>query len=205
MTDMNKLLNWYEGATWLRALVQLPPGGGSVDVLLAGKATELNQKRLNELIEDVNRRVQALEGALPVELLQSEVFFEVFRTAAEIVARSADPRKREVVAEYLSGMIRNGVVTDLGAQVLEDLRFLQPLHFQVLAALSPVANSPVSKQHPPESLASMPVEVYEKAMSDLDRLGFLRYNTAGIGAFGGGGGHWETTDYVRVFRQYIEP
>ncbi len=160
--------------------------------------------RVNELIAGVSRRVQALEGALPIALLQSETFFEAFRTAAEIVARSADQKKREVVAEYLSGMIRDGFVTDLGTQVLEDLRFLQSLHIQVLAALPSVENTPVNKQHPPESLGGMPADVYEKAMSDLERLGFLRYSTAGIGTLGGGGGHWETTSYVRVFRQHIE-
>lgn len=206
MVDIGKYLEWYERATWLRALVQLPPGGGSVDVVLAGKAAALNQQRVEELLSEVSSRLETQdEMKLDKHFLTSEEFFEVFRTAAEIVARSASAEKRRVVAAYLSDTIANAVVTDLSNQVLEDMRFMQPVHLQVLAALPAVANQVVSKVNPPEQLQKMPASVYEKTMSDLERYGFIRYNTSGIGTLGGGGGHWETTDYIRVFREHVKP
>lgn len=198
------ILEWYERTTWLRALVQLPPGGGSVDVLLAGKASALNQQRVMQLIELVNAQLeQVKEDQLNKEYLASDEFFDVFRTAAEIVAHSTSNEKRQLVAAYLAGQIRGRPVTDLGAQVLEDLRFLQPIHLQVLAVLPMKGSQGVSKRQVPDGIQEMPIDVYEKTMSDLERYGFIRYNTDGIGTIGGGGGHWETTEYVRIFREHV--
>jgi hypothetical protein len=144
------ILEKYERATWLRALVQLPPGGGSVDVLLAGRASTLNQQRVEELIANVSMRIDRLSGEqLKREFLASDEFFEIFRTAAEVVAHTASAEKRLIVSDYLSGTIYNGVVTDLGAQVLEDLKFMQSVHLQVLVALPAISNQGVSKQRPP--------------------------------------------------------
>lgn len=186
--------------------MQLIPGGvgSAFDVLLVGKANAINQKRFTELVSNVQTLLDRADATdLNNEFLNSEECFEIFRASAEIAARSADAKKREIVAHYLSGIIRAGVITDLSSQVLEDLRFLQPIHLQVLAALPITANEGVDKQHPPKAIENMPLNVYEKAISDLERFGFIRYNTTGIGTFGGGSGHWETTEYVRTFREHI--
>ncbi len=205
MSKISKLLQLYEKSSWLRAIVQLPPGGGSIDTLLAGKAAGINQKRVEELLENVNYQIEALDGnKINKSFLESEEFFEIFRTAAEIAARSANKEKRRLVAAYLSGAVRNGSITDLSTQILEDMRSMQPTHFQLLAILPIDADQGVNKKLPPEALREMPKEVYEKGMADLERYGFIRYNTAGIGTLGGGGGHWETTKYVRIFREHVQ-
>jgi len=205
MTGVTKLLKWYEEAIWIRALVQLPPGGGSIDVLLSGKAASINQQRLDELLEEISTHLERLgEEKLNKDFLASEEFFEIFRTAAEIVAHSANAEKRQLVAAYLSGTISNSVITDLSSQVLEDIRLMQPIHFQVLLALPIEENQSVSKQKPLQSIAAMPISVYEKAMSDLEKLGFICFNNNGIGGFGGGGGGWVTTGYVHIFREHIQ-
>ncbi len=205
MTDISKFLGWYESSVWIRALVQLAPGGGSVDVVLAGKASAINQRRFEELLLNVSEQLKELgKDKLDEKFLATDEFFELFRTAVEIAAHSASIEKRKLVAAYLSGTIDHAVITDLGTQVLEDLRFMHPLHLQVIASLPVEANQSVSKGRPPASLSGMSSGIYEKAMSDLERFGFIRYNTVGIGALGGGGGHWETTEYVRVFREHVK-
>ena len=197
-------LRAYEGATWLRALVQTLPGGSSIDVILAGRATSVNQRRLIELIDNVEKRVSKLATTeLDKAFLETDEFFEVFRATAEIAAHSANEQKRAVLADYLAGIVEAGELTDLRAQVLEDLRSLQPIHLRVLASLPREVNKAVSRRIPSGDVSNMPPAVYEKAMSDLERFGFLRYNTAGIGTYGGGSGHWETTDYVGVFLESV--
>ncbi len=202
MSRLDSIVVWYEKATWLRALVQIPPGGGSVDVLLAGRAASLNQQRLDELIRGVNQRLESLEQ-LNEEFLGSEEFFELFRRTAEIVAHSSSAEKRRLLADYLAGRVQGAGITDIGLQVLEDLRLMQPVHIEVLTALPQAEGSAVDMRQPPVALPAMPHFVYEKVMSDLERLGFLRYSAIGIGTYGGGGGRWETTGYVRVFFEHI--
>lgn len=203
MSSTQKILIWYEQATWLRALLQVPPGGASLDILLTGKAAQINQRRLNELIENIESRVRMLEKPLSPKFLQSENFFELFRTAAEIVCRSASHEKRSIVADCLAGAIQVETVTDLRLQVMEDLRSMHMMHIQVLTAIPKIKGQEVSKTQKPESLQNMPEEVYEKAIADLERYGFIRLNTAGIGNFGGGSGRWQTTSYVPIFHSQI--
>lgn len=202
MSRFDSIVVWYEKATWLRALVQIPPGGGSVDVLLAGRSASLNQQRLDELIRGVNQRLELLEH-LNEKFLGSEEFFELFRRTAEIVAHSASAEKRRLLADYLAGRVQGAGITDIGLQVLEDLRLMQPVHIKVLTILPHTEEAAVDMRQPTTALPNMPHFVYEKVMSDLERLGFLRYSAAGIGAYGGGNGRWETTGYVRVFFEHI--
>ena len=62
----------------------------------------------------------------------------------------------------------------------------------------------LSKRTPQDhTLHKMETAVYQKAISDLERLGFVRYDEAGIGTFGGGSGKWVTTPYLDVFRRAI--
>ena len=178
MNKISKKIEAYENATWFRALVQLAPcgAGGAVDVLLSGKSAAINQRRVNKLLEEISTQIEELsDEKLNKQFLASDEFFEIFRTSAEIAAHSSDADKRKTVAAYLSGRVRCGVLTNLSAQVLEDIRSMQPIHFQVLAVLPPASSQVVNKTRPSEALMDMPAEVYEKCMSDLERFGFIRY------------------------------
>jgi len=204
--ETTKMLKAYGNAPWLRALVQLVPGGAGscVDVLISNKLTEINQKRVEGLFEDVSVQLEDLgEKKLNKQFLSSEEFIEIFRASVEIVARSADANKRKIISDYLAGIVRCENITDLSGQVLEDIRSLQPVHLQVLAILPSASDTKVDKAHPPEALDGMPAVVYEKCMNDLERFGFLRYSTEGVGTLNGGSGQWETTAYVKIFCEHV--
>lgn len=121
---VDRMLAWYEGQPWLRAVIQaIPFGGGSADTLLAWRALHLNKRRVEELFGSISERLSSVEeSSLDEEFLQSEQFFDLFRNCADIVARTSSEYKRKHVADFLAGTIVRGQVHDLSQQIVEDLR-----------------------------------------------------------------------------------
>ena len=199
-------LQWYDQQPWLRAIVQVIPGvGGSIDTLLAWRGSSTNQKRIGELLRNISDRLSGLEEAsLPESFLESDEFFELFRTIAEVVARSANEKKRRTAADFLAGIIIRSTITDLSQQMAEDLRMLQELHLQILAALPDKPGSSINRDKPPPRISDMDVGNYRKGLTDLERLGFISFNNKGIGLYGGGGGRWETTQYLTKFKEVLK-
>jgi hypothetical protein len=132
---LDRQLAWYENQGWLRAMVQMVPiGGGSIDSLLAWRGTHLNQVRVEELIKNLSDKLKDVGDKLNEKTLQSEEFFEVFRTCAETAAHSCSESKRERVASFLAGTVVHGC-KDLTLHIADDLESLQDYHFQLIALL----------------------------------------------------------------------
>ena len=204
MRKPSEMLTEYEKSYFFRALVQAVPYGGSLDTLLAGKAAEINKRRFDELMSNLSQRLDLLDQSMiRHEYLGSEEFFDLLRSAVEVVIKCTDEGKRKLVADFLVGDAINSEPNDLGFQVIEDLRVLQPFHLQVLKEMPDAIGVGINRLHPPESLYGMDSAVYQKAISDLERLGFVRYDEAGVGTWDGGSGKWVTTPYLRVFRCVI--
>jgi hypothetical protein len=194
-------LLWYEKQAWLRALVQVVPvAGGSLDTLLAWRAVHLNNQRIERLFTAISERLEKIEaGKLDEQFIQSEEFFELFRTCTETVVRTASSQKRQLVADFLAGTIQRGVVTELSQQIAEDIQVLQDLHLQILAdlAIEPIAEV---NSYPSRRLQEMPEAVYQKGIADLERLGFLNYTNAAIV---GPSRIMRTTGYFMLFTQAV--
>ena len=206
-SQADNMARWYESQHWLRAMVQMvPQAGGAIDTLLAWRGTGLRNTRVDELLANVSQRLSGLEeSALNEEFLQSEEFFQVFVACAEAVGRSASEYKRGTIADFLSRTVIDGVLNDLSTQIAEDFKLLQELHLQILSGLPSKAGAPIDRSRPPEKILRMPPEVYMKGIADLERLGFITYNTGGTGLYAGGSGHWETTKYLQAFLHSIRP
>lgn len=204
MRKPSEMLIEYEKSYFFRAIVQAVPHGGSVDTLLAGRAAEINKRRLEELMSNLSQRLDVMnQSVIRHEYLASEEFFDLLRSAVEVVIKCSDGGKRQLVSDFLVGNVINPVPNDLSFQVVEDLRVLQPFHLAVLKEMPDDAGIGVDRLNPPVALHRMDTAVYQKAISDLERLGFVRYDEAGIGTFGGGSGKWVTTPYLDVFRRTI--
>jgi len=197
-------VTWYENQPWLRAVIQgVPYAGGPADTLLAGIATAKNQKRVEELFHSVTGRLSALEDHhLNKNLLGSDEFFEILRTCLESVARSADAKKRRHVADFLTGTIKRGTITNLSQQIAEDLKVLQPLHLQILSALPTESDHPVNPNRQPPALEVMDLAIFQKGFADLERYGFIRFHDQG-GGLNAGGGFWATTKYLVIFQHEV--
>ncbi len=200
----SEMLVEYEKSYVLRAIVQAVPYAGSIDMLLAGRAAEINKRRFDELLENLSQRLDILDqSVVRHDYLASDEFFDLLRSAVEVVIKCSDEGKRKLVADFLVGDAINPEPNDLGFQVIEDLRQLQPFHIQVLKEMPDSAGVEINRITPPESLHGMDSAVYQKAISDLERLGFVRYDEAGIGKLDGGSGKWVTTTYLGLFRRAI--
>lgn len=181
----------YEKEPILRALIQLLfPFGGPTDFLLAWKATNSYQRRVQALLESLVLSVSNLEErTLNKEFIHSEEFFELLGTCVEIVARTVSEDKRKHVAAFLVGTIKNGQTHDLTQQISEDLRVLQDFHLQMLAAipdsLVPNILAPVDERtsnqvidlHKLREFVGMDWVAFNKGRTDLERLGFIKYDS----------------------------
>ncbi len=196
---LDRSSSWYEKTTWVRALIQVVPGGGSLDMLLARRGTELTQQRIENLIFDVDQRLSDVVTSLNIDFVRSDQVFELFRTCAETVARSASEYKRGIVADFFAGTLRRGFVDDLSQQIAEDIRALQELHLQILVRLPVEAAAEVDRGRP----EGMSRGVYMKAMADLERMGFVYY----VDGYGSPSErsetNWHATEYVALFKEAV--
>jgi len=213
----SEFLTGYEKEPILRAMVQLLfPFGGPTDFLLAWKATNSYQRRVQALLESVVLSVSNLEErTLNKKFLYSEEFFELLGTSIEIVARTVSENKRRQVAAFLVGTIKRGETHDLSQQIAEDLRVLQHFHLQMLASLPesliPNILAPVAERasdrvidlHKLRAIVDIDWAVFNKGRTDLERLGFIRYDSEATGWVGGDMGNYRTTGYFTIFKDSL--
>ena len=212
-----EFLRGYEKEPVLRALVQLFfPFGGPTDFLLAWKATNLYQERVLELFESIVNSVSGLEEqTLNKEFLYSEDFFEILGTCIETVARTASKNKRRYVAAFLSGTMIQGRTHDLSKQIAEDLRVLQDFHLQILASLSdsliPNVLAPEKAReldkiidlHKLKEITGMDWSVFNKGISDIERLGFIKHSSEATAWVGGDVQVCRKTGYFAMFKDTL--
>lgn len=214
---LSEFLTGYEKEPILRALVQLLfPFGGPTDFLLAWKATNSYQRRVQALLESVVLSVSTLEErTYNKEFLYSEEFFELLGTCIEIVARTVSENKRKHVAAFLVGIIRKGQTHDLSQQIAEDLRALQDFHLQMLASIPAILVSniraPETERSAPKvidvhkwkEVVGMDWAVFNKGKTDLERLGFITYDSEATAWAGGDIGNYRPTGYFTIFKDSL--
>jgi hypothetical protein len=199
--SIDQILSWYERQPWLRAIVQMVPvGGGSIDTLLAWRGTHLNQQRIEELFNNVSDRLRNVEErSLHQESIKSEDFFEVFRTCAETAAHTASEYKRARLADFLAGVIVEGL-DDLTAQFAEDLKNLQELDLLLLTVLPTREGLAVYKNRPNKyEYEAFDSCTYKKALSNLQRLGLVEPSPSEDHWGEKEGGVLFTTEYLSRF------
>jgi len=214
---LGEFVEGYEKEPVLRALIQcLFPFGGPTDFLLAWKATNSYQERVQALFESIVLSVSNLEEqTLNMEFLYSEEFFEILGTCVEIVARTASENKRRYVAAFLAGTIKQGQIHDLSQQIAEDLRVLQDFHLQILASLPdslvPNVLAPEKERtlhrvidlHKLREIVVMDWAVFNKGGTDLERLGFIKYDSEATSWVDGDIGNYRITGYFTMFKDSL--
>lgn len=171
---MNKILNELKtiAPSLSATVVALIDGSGGI--WTAGLISTLSALHSQRAIELLQRSFENLNiSKLDKEFLNSEAFLEVFERSIEIVTKTASDKKRKLVADYLSGVIQSATINDIHGQLLEDLNTLQEFHLQVIAMLPNTVDS-VAKYPSVEEVNNMKLYIYEKAISDLIKLGFLK-------------------------------
>lgn len=209
---IDRNLLWYESHPWIRAVLQaVPYAGGSLDTLLAWRAVYLNKQRAEELFDNISERLSNVEG-LSESFLRSEDFFELFRSCIEVAIRSASKYKRQYVADFLAGTIRQGRTDDLSQQIAEDLRVLQDFHLQILALLPSHSKGVLTSTkilvevidiQSLQKNTSLDFAVFNKGISDLERLGFIHQTSVGATMEEGSIMVYRPTKYLGVFKDSL--
>lgn len=84
MRKPSEMLIEYEQSYFFRAIVQAVPYGGSLDMLLAGRAAEINKQRLEELMSNLSQRLDVMDQSVIRHVyLASEAFFDLLRSAVD--------------------------------------------------------------------------------------------------------------------------
>ena len=215
--SIDRALLLYESQPWFRALTQaIPYVGGSIDTILASRGVRLNKKRVNELLSNVSERLSTVEeSSLNEAFLQSEEFFDLLRSCAETVARTDSEYKRNHVAAFLAGTIKHGATHDLSQQIIEDIRLLQDFHLHILNTLPqslipnilrPEAERESNKVidlHALKEATGLDWGVFNKGISDLERLGFINYSSEATVWGGGSVDACRATRYLNIFREAV--
>lgn len=210
MKSKEEVLEGYAESTALRATLQaisgLIPAFGSVfsalDIYLTGRYAGIREQRVVDLLNSIKDTVSNLsEDKLDKSYLSSDEFLETFLLGVEVAERSANQEKRQMVADYLVGKaVNKNSKSDADLyenQVLEDLKALSSFHLRVLKTL--LDSGMVNMATPPRDLHDMDEPLYQKAMSDLSRLGFIEF-VPGSGGLSDGGGFYRTSHYLKVFK-----
>lgn len=214
---IDSALVWYQSQPWFRAVIQfIPFCGGPIDTVLASRADNLNKERVEELFSNVSKSLSKIEeSSLNKVFLQSEEFFDLLRSCAETVARTVSEYKRNHVAAFLGGTIKQGQTHDLSQQIVEDIRLIQDFHLHILNTLPQSLTSNILRPegeresdkvidlHALKEATGLDWGVFNKGISDLERLGFINYSSEATVWGGGSVDVCRATRYLNIFREAV--
>lgn len=209
-----ELLGRYKKEVVLRLLIQLLfPAWGPFDSLLGKKDTDFYQDRVLKLFETIIRDVSNLEEeAVRKQFICSEEFLELLGSCVDTVARTASRNKRRYVAAFLSGTIRQATIHDLSQQIAEDLKVLQNFHLHLLALLpnhlkktltSTRLSIEIIDIQELQEHSHMDWGIFNKGMSDLERLGFVGQISIGATMEEGSIMVFRPTKYFEIFKDFL--
>ncbi len=137
--DLQVLRERYSDLPIARALVQLIPyAGGSIDTLIAGRASMIRLRRIEHLFEELRKEMERLtEAGLDQEYLPSEEFDHLVMLAIEKAARTRQEEKIRYYARVLSRSVQSvwPDQPDVVEELLNTIAELSPTEFTVMQAM----------------------------------------------------------------------
>lgn len=129
----------YIELTGLRATVQLIPYiGGSLDTLLAGEGAKIQQKRVEHLLAELNRRLRLLQP--PSSPVPEEELLDLMLGVFERAIKTRSEQKRSHFAQIVAKQIVTGGGVTQAEVALRLVGELDDLHIKILktALLAPI-------------------------------------------------------------------
>jgi phage FluMu protein gp41 len=131
-TNFSKAQDKYAQCTALRACIQAVPNiGGPIDTLLIGKASETQQNRIKDFLEELSRQMESVEniGAN----LENEAFGDLVLSIFERVIRTRSSLKRSRFARIITKQVQEGNEWDEAENAIRLLSGLEDIHIEVLS------------------------------------------------------------------------
>ena len=144
-TAISKLQQRYADIVSLRASVQaIPYIGGSLDTLLAGRATQIQLERVEKFVNDLAHRLAAVESA--AANLNDEAFSDLMLSSFEKVARTRSDQKRSRFAEIITNQVAKPAQWEEPENAVRLLSDLEDIHIEIIEAAlgAPVAEGTFS-------------------------------------------------------------
>lgn len=121
----------YADSIGLRATIQaIPYIGSPLDTLLAGRATQIHLRRVEEFAHELHRRLEGVER-LAADL-NDDAFADLILTTFEKVARTRSEEKRSRFARIITKQVREGAKWEEAESAVRLLGDLEDVHLEVL-------------------------------------------------------------------------
>ena len=133
----------YSEKTSLRAAIQVVPYvGGALDTLLAGKGGEIQQRRIDYFLNELNERLNRLEAASNID--QSEEALDLFTSIFDGVVKTRSDSKIKNFASIVTHQIGTASEWEEAETATRILKDLDEIHIRVLLYTieSPICSSP---------------------------------------------------------------
>jgi hypothetical protein len=129
---IDKASELYESSTRFRAMAQLLPYiGGALDVLVSGRAAQIQSARLNRFLSDLRARLEAIEA---VQLEASQELLDYMLGAIETAVRTRSSAKCARLACLVARQVEQPIPWDEAESAQRLLSHLEDVHIQVLQA-----------------------------------------------------------------------
>jgi hypothetical protein len=133
----------YHEKTKLRAAIQLIPyAGGVLDTLLSGYGSKIQEERLNQFLQEISTKLEALEST--TELEASEELFDFLVKSFDSVIQTRSISKRKYFADIFSKQVEKQNEWEEAEAALRFLSDLTELHLRILeeAVATPLCSEP---------------------------------------------------------------
>jgi len=139
---IRKASSAYSTNSNLRATVQLIPYiGGSLDTLISGKGTEIQQKRIEEFLSDTSNRLSRLEGKF--DPADNEELFDLFTNMIDGVVRTRSKQKKAYFASILCNKLTrkdSWEEAEIATRILKEIDVVHVLVLNYSSMLKTVDN-----------------------------------------------------------------
>jgi hypothetical protein len=120
----------YSELTAMRAVIQIPYVGGSIDTLLVGRGGRIQRDRVLHLISEIDRRLRQVET--PAEQLTEDGLLDLMVNTSDAAGRTRSEAKRARYAQIVARQVARGGDIDDAEMALRMVADLHDLHVQVL-------------------------------------------------------------------------
>lgn len=208
---LDKVTKRYSDNLLLRTAIQaLPYVGGPIDTLLSGKASKIQQARIECFLDETNKKLQTIEKEkIDYEFIESEEFFSIFQNLLEKVIRTYEKEKIEIFSNiFVNSIVKENSKTYYKEGFIDMVFNLSALHIKILRFFYHRHNVLRSLGIEYTSVDEISKELglgnniqAEKFCNDLMRYGLI-YDW-GVGRYNYVRGRYSMTPYASHFVKFI--
>lgn len=121
---------------FVAAVIPIPWLAPAISFVLGGISNQRKIRRIHEVLEQLNRKLEGFEDEASKKYVASEEFEELVERTLWQAAGERSEEKRHIYSSFLAGTIKSpGEIYDEQLRFLRDLEVLQPDHIRIFKAM----------------------------------------------------------------------